>query len=190
MVTKTPAKTISPEEYLAQEEQATERHEYIQGKIKLISGGTPQHSKISFSTVIAFRFALKKQPYEVFHVDQRLWIPSQQIFTYPDVMITAKPLVMLEGRKDTVMNAYLAAEVLSPSTRNYDRGDKFQYYRSIPEFQDYLLIEQDRISVEHYSQIETQKWSLTEYTNIEDAIQFESLGCDIALADIYEDIEL
>ena len=189
MATQTPVKTISPEEYLAQEEQATERHEYIKGEIRLMSGGTPQYSKISFKTAIALSFALKKQPYEIFHVDQRLWIPSQQIHTYPDVMVTHKPLVMLEGRKDTVMNACFVAEVLSPSTRNYDQGDKFQYYRSIPEFQDYLLIEQDRVSVSHYNRIEAQQWRLTEYTNIEDIIQLESLGCEVAIADIYEDVE-
>ena len=190
MATQTPVKTISLEEYFAQEELATERHEYIKGEVRLMAGGTPKHGDISLNTAIAFKFALKKQPYKVYHVDQRLWIPSPQVLTYPDVMIASKPLVMQEGRKDTILNACVVAEVLSPSTRNYDYVEKFQYYRSIPEFQDYLLIEQDRIYVEHYVRVEAKKWSLTEYTEIEDVIKLESVGCEITLADIYEDIEM
>jgi len=190
MTTQTPTKTISPEEYLAQEEQSTERHEYIKGEIKLMAGGTPKHNELSGNSYIALKLALKKCPYTVFHADQRLWIPSQQIFTYPDVMVTTKPLVFQEGRKDTVLNACLIVEVLSLSTRNYDHGEKFQYYRSIPEFQEYLLIEQDRIYVEHYYRVDAKKWSLTEYTEIEDVIALGSVECEISLANIYEDIEL
>ncbi|OKH18437.1 Uma2 family endonuclease [[Limnothrix rosea] IAM M-220] len=189
MATQAPVKTISPEEYLAQEELATERHEYIKGEVRLMSGGTPKHNDLSGNLFVAFKLALKKQPYKVYHVDQRLWIPSQQIFTYPDVMVASKPLVMQEGRKDTILNACLVAEVLSPSTKNYDRSEKFQYYRSISGFQEYLLIEQEQIFVEHYVKVEAKKWSLTEYTEIEDVIKLESIDCEIALADVYEDIE-
>ena len=190
MASQTPVKTISPEEYLAQEEIATERHEYIKGEVRLMAGGTPKHNDLSGNLFVILKLALKKQPYKVFHADQRLWIPSQQIFTYPDVMVASKPLVMQDGRKDTILNACLVAEVLSPSTKNYDRSEKFHYYRSVPEFQEYLLIEQDRVFVEHYMRVETKKWSLTEYTDIDDVITLESVGCEVALADIYEDIEM
>lgn len=190
MTTQTPTKTISPEEYLAQEEQSTERHEYIKGEIKLMVGGSLKHHKLAFNTAIALNFSLKKQPYEILHADMKLWIPSQQIFTYPDVMVAAKPVAMQGGRTDIVPNACLIAEVLSPSTRNYDHGEKFQYYRSIPEFQEYLLIEQDRIYVEHYYRVDAKKWSLTEYTEIGDVIALGSVDCEMAIADIYEDIEL
>ncbi|WP_084176631.1 Uma2 family endonuclease [[Limnothrix rosea] IAM M-220] len=190
MTTQAPTKTVSPEEYLAQEEKATERHEYIQGVVKAMVGGSFTHHKISLNLTISLSMALKKYPYEVCHADMKLWIPLQQVITYPDVMIASKPLVMLEGRKDTVMNACLVAEVLSPSTRNYDHGEKFDYYRSIPEFQEYLLIEQEYVCVKHYVKIGAKKWSLTEYTELDDVIKLESVGCEIALADIYEDIEL
>lgn len=134
MTPQTLAKPISPEAYLAQEEQASDRHEYIQGVIKPMAGGTPIHNEVSGNLYIALKLRLKKSPYRVFHVDQRLWIPSQQIYTYPDVMVTGKPLVLQEGRKDTVLNACLIAEVLSPATKNYDRSEKFHYYRSIQSF--------------------------------------------------------
>lgn len=190
MATRTPVKTISLEEYFAQEEQAKERHEYVKGEIRLMPGGTPRHNDISGNIFIALKLALKKQPYKVYHVDQRLWIPSEEVLTYPDVLIASKPLIFQEGRKDTILNACVVAEVLSPSTRNYDHVTKFQYYRSIPEFQEYLLIEQDRIYVEHYVRIESKKWSLTEYTEIEDVIALQSVGCELALADVYEDVEV
>ncbi|WP_030006612.1 Uma2 family endonuclease [Picosynechococcus sp. NKBG042902] len=190
MTPQTLAKPISPEAYLAQEEQASDRHEYIQGVIKPMAGGTPTHHKLAFNTAITLKIALKKQAYEIFHADQRLWIPSQQIYTYPDVMVTGKPLVLQEGRKDTVLNACLIAEVLSPATKNYDRSEKFHYYRSIPEFQDYLLIEPEWLFVEHYHRQGPKQWSLTEYTAIDEVIHLVSIDCDLALADIYEDIEL
>ncbi|ACB00139.1 MULTISPECIES: Uma2 family endonuclease [Cyanophyceae] len=190
MTPQTLAKPISPEAYLAQEEQASDRHEYIQGVIKPMAGGTPIHNEVSGNLYIALKLRLKKSPYRVFHVDQRLWIPSQQIYTYPDVMVTGKPLVLQEGRKDTVLNACLIAEVLSPATKNYDRSEKFHYYRSIPEFQDYLLIEPEQLFVEHYHRQGPKQWSLTEYTAIDEVIHLVSIDCDLALADIYEDIEL
>lgn len=151
-----------------------------------MAGGTPKHNELSGNLYIALKLTLKKQPYKVFHVDQRLWIPSQQIYTYPDVMVTPVPLMMQEGRKDTVLNACLVAEVLSNSTKNYDRSEKFHYYRSIPEFQEYLLIDQEEIYVEHYQKTNPKQWSLTEYTEIGDVIPLTSVGCEIALADIYD----
>ena len=190
MATQTPVKTISLEEYLAQEEQATERHEYIQGVVKVMVGSSLTHHKISLSLTIALSMALKKQAYEVCHADMKLWIPSKQVITYPDVMVTTKPVAMQEGRTDIILNACLIAEVLSPSTKNYDRSEKFHYYRSISEFQEYLLIEQDRIFVEHYVRTEAKKWSLTEHTEIDDVLKLKSVSCEITLADIYEDIEM
>ncbi|MEB3224352.1 MAG: Uma2 family endonuclease [Synechococcus sp.] len=190
MTPQTLAKPLSPEAYLAQEEQAPDRHEYIQGVIKPMAGGTPIHNEISGNLYVALKLGLKKSPYRVFHVDQRLWIPSQQIYTYPDVMVTGKPLVLQESRKDTVLNACLIAEVLSPTTKNYDRSEKFHYYRSIPEFQDYLLIEPEQLFVEHYHRQSPKQWSLTEYTTIDDVIELEAIDSAIALADIYEDVDL
>lgn len=189
MAPETLLKTITPADYLAQEEQSDTRHEYRNGEIIPMAGGTPKHNQISGNLYIALKLALKKQPYSVFHVDQRLWIPARQFFTYPDVMVTHKPLVMQEGRKDTVLNACLIAEVLSDSTKNYDRGDKFLDYRSIPTFKEYLLIDQHQIYVEHYHQTAVKQWSLTEYTELEDCIALKSLDIELALADIYEDTE-
>lgn len=189
MTTQTLVKPLTPAAYLEQEVASETRNEYRNGEIIPMAGGTPKHNQISGNSYIAFKLALKKQPYAVFHVDQRLWIPAQQIYTYPDVMVTAKPLTLQEGRKDTVLNPCLIAEVLSKSTKNYDRSEKFIYYRSIASFKEYLLIEQDRVYVEHFYQTDLKKWSLTEYTEIDDVIILESVGIELSLADIYEDTE-
>jgi Uma2 family endonuclease len=190
MPTETLVKSLSPQEYLSQEELAIERHEYIKGKLNPMRGGTPRHNTISGNLFINLKLALKKQSYGVFLTDLRLWIPDPEVYTYPDVMVTGKPLVMQAGRKDTVMNVYLIAEVLSPSTKNYDRSEKFDYYRAIPEFQDYLLIEQDRVWVEHYTRLNEKQWNLTQYRELDEVIRLESVGCDVALADIYDDVEI
>ena len=171
-------------------EKAIDRHEYIAGQVRVVLSECLRHSSLGGNVMFALGMALKRKPYYVAHAAQRVWIPLHQVYIYPDVMVASKPLVLQEGRDDTVMNIRFAAEILSLSTKNYDRSEKFHYYRSIPEFQDYLLVAQDRVYVEHYVRLEAKKWSLTEYTEIEDVIQLESVGCEISLADIYEDVEL
>lgn len=112
-----------------------------------MTGGTPNHNEIASNLVALLKATLKQKPYRVFILDQRLWIPGANLYTYPDVMVVPKPLTLQPGRKDTVMNPSLIAAVLSPSTPNYDpcgickaaRSEKFVAYRTIPTFQEYLL---------------------------------------------------
>lgn len=124
----------TPEEYLELEVNSPERHEYIDGQIILMTGGTPNHNQIGGNFYAALNFSLKRQPYRVFVTDQRLWIPNKRIHTYPDVMVIAGQLEFEPGRKDTIMNPVMITEVLSKSTRSYDRDEKFTAYRSIPSF--------------------------------------------------------
>ena len=102
----------SPEEYLEFEVNSELRHEYIDGLIIPMTGGTPNHNKIAGNLYVAIHFALKRQPYEVYYTDQRLWIPKQRIHTYPDVMVVQTPLAFAEGRNDTIINPVMIAEVL------------------------------------------------------------------------------
>src|SRR4028118_1329739 len=141
-------KIYTPEEYLEFEVNSEERHEYINGEIVLMTGGTPNHNQIAGNFYAALNFALKRQPYRVFVTDQRLWIPKKRIYTYPDVMVVQGELQFQEGRTDTITNPVMIAEVLSKSTAGYDRGDKFAAYRTIPSFQEHVLIEQYTMHVE------------------------------------------
>ncbi|MBE9009005.1 Uma2 family endonuclease [Pseudanabaenaceae cyanobacterium LEGE 13415] len=178
----------TPEEYLEAEVQSDERHEYNDGEILLMTGGLPNHNKIAGAFYAALRYALKRQPYETFMADQRLWIPEKKIYTYPDVMILTKPLQYQEGRRDILINPLLIAEVLSKSTQNYDRAGKFSAYRSIPSFQEYLLIDQYSIHVEHYTK-DGERWILVDYEDKNAEITLSSVPCRILVADLYDDID-
>ncbi|WP_017720965.1 nSTAND1 domain-containing NTPase [Kamptonema formosum] len=116
----------------------------------------------------------------------RLWIPRYRIYTYPDVMVIQGEPVYHENRKDTITNPMLIVEVLSKSTKNYDRGDKFEFYRSIPELQEYIMIEQYRFKVEQFAKNSEGKWVLTEYDSADAVLALSSLDFQIPLRDIYE----
>ncbi|HEY9874445.1 MAG TPA: Uma2 family endonuclease, partial [Candidatus Obscuribacterales bacterium] len=112
-------KVYTSEEYIDFEVNSEERHEYINGEIILMTGGTPNHNQIAGNFYAPLNFALKRQPYRVFVTDQRLWITRKRIYTYPDVMVVQGDLQLQEGRRDTITNPLMIAEVLSDSTRNY-----------------------------------------------------------------------
>lgn len=143
-------RTYTREEYLEFEVASEERHEYLDGKIRLMPGGTPDHNDIAGNLYVLLKLGLKGKPCRTFYTDQRLWIPTRNLYTYPDVMVIEKPLQLQTGRTDTVMNPCFIAEVLSKSTQDYDHGGKFSTYRTIESFSEYLLIDQYSIHVEHY----------------------------------------
>jgi Uma2 family endonuclease len=140
-------KIYTAEEYLDLEVNSAIRNEYRNGDIVPMTGGTPNHNDIAGNLYILLKSGLRGKEYRTFYVDQRLWIPSESIYTYPDVMVLSKPLELQTGRTDTVMNPCFIVEVLSKSIQNYDRSEKFVAYRTIPSFREYLLIDQYRVYV-------------------------------------------
>lgn len=182
-------KVYTPDEYLDFEVDSELRHEYIEGEIVPMTGGTPNHNQIALNLSGSLNFALKRQPYRVFVTDQRLWIPRKRIYTYPDVMIVEGELQLQEGRRDTILNPLMMAEVLSPSTRSYDKDEKFAAYRTISTFREYLLIEQSKMHVEHYVKNEQKRWTFSEYDDAEEVVSFNSISFQITLADLYDKVE-
>lgn len=189
MVQAAEKKYYTLEEYLALELHSEERHEYIDGEVVCVTGGTPNHNKIVLNLAASLNLSLKHQPYEVFVADQRLWIPSKRVYTYPDVMVIAQPLEYQEGRRDTLTNPLILVEVLSDSTQNYDRGDKFVAYRTIPTLLEYVLIDQSVSQVERYFKKSPKHWTLTEYDNLQDMLTLESLNFEVAIADLYNKVD-
>ncbi len=181
-------KQYTPEEYLELEATAEERHAYLDGEIILMPGGMPNHNRITGNFYAALNFALKRQPYDVFVTDQRLWIPRKRLYTDPDVMIIQGELQLQEGRKDTLTNPIMIAEVLSNSTEAYDRSGKFAAYRTIPSFQEYVLIDQYDHHVEQYSKTEPRKWIFSEYDGGEAILSLNSVPLEITLADLYDKV--
>lgn len=182
-------KIYTPEGYLEFEVNSEERHEYINGEITLRTGGTPNHNQIAGNFYAALNFALKRQPYRVFVTDQRLWIPQKRIYTYPDVMVVQGALQLQEGRRDTIINPVIIAEVLSASTRSHDKDEKFAAYRTIPTFQEYLLIDQYTMHIEQYLKTEQKRWTFVEYDDADEAVFVNSVPFQITLTDIYDKVE-
>lgn len=183
------ARTFTAKEYLEREILADTRNEFHAGTIVPKPGGTPAHNHITGNLYIQLRLALKKLAYGIFAVNQRLWILEREFYTYPDVMVVGKPLAFQDGRKDTLTNACAIAEVLSESSRSYDMSDKFTASRSLETLQDYLLIDQYRVNVEHRVRRSENEWLITYYDRLNATFQLESCGVTIALADLYEDTE-
>ncbi|MCC3450568.1 MAG: Uma2 family endonuclease [Microcoleus sp. PH2017_39_LGB_O_B] len=189
MIAQVETKTYTAQEYLEAEVNSLDRHEFINGEIILMAGDTPNHNEITSILNAILRVSLKGKPYSIFASDQRLWVPQLNNYTYPDVMVVAKPIELQSGRTDTITNPLLIAEVLSKGTRAYDRDDKFAAYRSIPSFQEYLLIDQYRVQVQQYSKTDANKWIFSEYSCAGDRLMLTSVQVEISVADLYENIE-
>lgn len=181
-------RTYTPEEYLQLEEQAEYKSEYRDGEIIPMTGGTTNHNEISGNIYANLKFGLKKQNYRVYIADVRLWIPRYRLYTYPDVMLIKGEPIYADKGTTTVTNPVMIAEVLSPSTQNYDLGDKFTYYRSIPEMQEYILISQQQQHVIQYTKTEAG-WLLSEYEAEIEAIELSCADLRLELAEIYSGVD-
>ncbi|MEH2350676.1 MAG: Uma2 family endonuclease [Nostoc sp.] len=179
----------TPEEYLELEEVAEYKSEYINGQIIPMAGGTVNHNRISLNLSAALNFAFRQQDYEVFMGDVRLWITQKRTYTYPDVMILAGEPEYFNNRKDIILNPQIIVEVLSKSTKGYDCEDKFQAYRTISTFQEYLLIDQTRIHVDQFSKTGKKQWTLREYDEEDEAIALVSVPFEISLQDLYNKVK-
>ena len=182
-------KIYTPEEYLEFEVNSEERHEFINGEVTCVAGGTPNHNQISLNLGGTLNFELKRQSYRVYVTDQRLWIPKKRIYTYPDVMVIQGELQLQEGRKDTIINPLIIIEVLSKSTRSYDKDEKFSAYRTIPTFQEYILIDQYTMQIEQYFKTGKNSWNFSEYYDANETLSLNSISFEITLEDIYDRVE-
>lgn len=188
MQTQTKERYYSPQEYLELEEAAEYKSEYIDGKIVPMTEGSINHNCIIVNFAAFLKFALRGKGYHLFTSDVRVWIPSYRIYTYPDVMVISGEPVLHENRTDTITNPLMIAEVLSKSTKNYDQGDKFDYYRSIPSFREYVLINQYKFNVQHFAKTADGKWLLTDYQSADSVLPLSAFEFQIQLSDIYEGV--
>ncbi|WP_375511081.1 Uma2 family endonuclease [uncultured Nostoc sp.] len=179
----------TPEEYLELEEAADYKSEYIDGQIISMAGGTANHNRIAGNFYAVLNFAFRQEEYEVFNSDMRLWIHQKRIYTYPDVTVIASEPEFFNNRTDIITNPQVIVEVLSKSTKHYDREDKFQAYRTISTFQEYLLIDQTRIHVDQFSKTGKKQWTLREYDEEDEAIALVTVPFEISLQDLYNKVK-
>ncbi|GAA6621474.1 Uma2 family endonuclease [Scytonema sp. NUACC26] len=188
MQLETQKRSYTPEEYLELEEKAEYKSEYRDGEIIPMTGGTTNHNKIALNLAASLKISLRRKNHDVYIGDVRLWIPKYRQHTYPDVMIIQGKPVYTGTSTTTVMNPMLIAEVLSKSTKNYDQGDKFLYYRSIPEFKEYILIDQYQYYVMQYVKTAEGQWSFTELEGESTVLSLQTIDFQIALNEIYDQV--
>lgn len=187
-------KFYSEEEYWALEETSQVKHEYWDGELWAMSGGTASHSRLSVRIASLCDSQLRGKPCLVYGSDLRVKVAkSRKNFnTYPDVSIACPPFEWEKKRsgvQDTLLNPRVLVEVLSPSTAEYDRTSKFDEYKLIESLTDYILIWQDRVRVEHFHR-ENARWTIDSYTLRSAAFTLPDLEISLALADIYEGLDV
>ena len=184
-------KLYSLEEYLRREERNVYKSEFFNGQIIRRAGEKIKHNLIAGNIFTAIKIAVKNlsQHFLALNSDQKIYIPNKEIVVYPDALVISEKPEYYNNRKDLITNPLLIVEVLSKSTRGYDKGEKFMHYRTIPSFKEYMLIEQDEPKVEIWFRAEENTWKITTITGNNALIQLDSIGISISMSDIYENID-
>ena len=180
---------LTAEQYLEMERTSEFRSEYVNGQVSAMSGGTMNHARIVRNTLSSLSEQLRGQPCEAFANDLRLFCARYNIFSYPDIVSGCGASKFLDERRDTITGATAVVEVLSPGTMNYDRGEKFRYYRSLESFSEYLLLAQDTPRAEHHVCQTDGSWIFREFTSPASVVELNSVGCRLAFETIYEKVE-
>jgi Uma2 family endonuclease len=179
----------TPEEYLDLEAKAEFRSQYGNGVITPVTGGTTNHNRICRNLCTALSIGLKGQDAEVFIADVKVWIPTSSKFRYPDVMVITGEPQYYENRKTTITNPQVIIEVLSDSMEEFDREDKFRLYQSIPAFQEYLLIDQNQIAIDHFYKTQPKHWQIDQFDDQDTEIKMKSIDVTLSISDIYEKVQ-
>jgi Uma2 family endonuclease len=177
---------LTPEQYLEIERKAEYKSEYIDGAMFAMANASRDHARIVTNSVVQLWQQLRGGPCEVVATDLRLHIKAVRVYTYPDIMVICGARGLAGEEEDTAPNPRFIAEVLSDSTKNYDQGEKFRFYRTIPGFCDYLLIAQDSIRAQRYQRRSDGAWILREFASEDDKIQLDSIECRLDLGALYE----
>ena len=181
---------ISIEAYLEMENASYEKHEYYKGEIFAMSGAKVPHNTITGNLFIALGQKLKGKKCKPYNSDQRIHIQSNTLFTYPDISIICGEIITLNNDDYNVLNLTAIIEVLSKSTKNYDRGEKFKLYRDIPTLKEYLLVDSENIHVEVFRLNENKHWELEEYNSVEDVIYIKAINENVLISEIYEGVNV
>jgi Uma2 family endonuclease len=180
-----PKSSLTVEQYLTLERQSETRSEYLNGEVFAMTGASREHNLITGNVFGEIRAQLRGRSCEAYASDMRVAIPGTGLYTYPDVVVACGPPQFEDGELDTLLNPTLIVEVLSASTEDYDRGTKFAHYRTLASLAEYVLVAQDKVHVEHFVR-QAEGWLLTETDDLATTLDLPSIGCKLALADIYE----
>lgn len=181
-----PKPYLSPVEYLALDRAAEERSEYRDGEMFAMPGASRSHSLIATNLVGELSSQLRGRPCDTYNIDMRVWVEATGLYTYPDLsVVCGEPIFGPDGRQDTLRNPTLLVEVLSPSSEAYDRGKKFEHYRAIPSFREYLLVSQESPLVDRFLRQESGIWLYSTTRGLEAEVELSSIGARLALSEVY-----
>ncbi len=181
-------KELSIEEYLKMENASVEKYEYYRGEIFAMSGAKLHHNIIAGNLYATLHAQLKGTGCRPYNSDQRIHIEANTLFTYPDISIICGEVITLNNDQLNVLNPTAIVEVLSASTKTYDRGEKFRLYRAIPTLREYILVDSENIHIEAFRLNEMQRWELEEYESTTAFLPFRSVGEAVPVAEIYQGV--
>jgi Uma2 family endonuclease len=181
---------ITPEEYLAIERKAEYKSEYFNGEMFAMAGASERHATIVANIMYLLVGQLRGRPCKAYSNDLRVRVSPTGLYTYPDVVVTCDQPQLADEHRDTLLNPTLIVEVLSESTKDYDRGGKFEHYRTLASLSEYVLIAQDKCHVEHFARQPDNRWLLAETNRLKDTIHLSSIDCDLALPEVYDKVEM
>lgn len=179
---------LTPEEYLTRERKAITKSEYVGGKIIAMAGASYQHTVITMNISGELYGQLKDREYTVHTNDMRVKASATSSYFYPHIVVVCDKPRFEDDTFDILLNPIVIIEALSPSTEDYDRIDKFSHYQRLASLQEYILVTQDEVHVEHYIRQETL-WKQTEFRSLENVLSLTSIACELFLRDIYRRID-
>jgi Uma2 family endonuclease len=181
---------LTVEEYLHLEKQSSQKYEFYKGEVFAMSGASARHNIISKNLMRDLGNALKGHPCQPYGSDFRVHIPENTLYTYPDISIVCGDIISSEADEESFLHPTIIIEILSPSTKNYDRGEKFKLYRDIPTLKEYILVDSESINIEAWRINEKNKWELHEYNTLNQQLHLPTLSLTIPLTDVYEGTKL
>lgn len=185
-----PKERYTPEQYLEIERQADHKSEYFSGEIVALAGVSEPHALIVWNIAGEFYNQLKGRPCKAYASDMRVKVDATGLYTYPDVVVVCGETRFDDEHKDTLTNPTVLIEVLSKSTEAYDRGEKFLHYRRLESVTDYLLVSQHTARIERFARQGDGQWLHTETSGLGAVVEIASIGCRLALSDVYDKVEL
>jgi len=185
MTLRQPKTGYTPEEYLTIEREAEFKSEYFDGEMFAMTGASRKHNLIAVNVVANLYNQLKKTHCEVYTNDMRVKVSPTGLYTYPDIVIVCDTPQFEDSESDTLINPLVIIEILSPSTESYDRGKKFENYRTLPSLAEYIMIAQNRRYIEHYIRKSDNTWLFSETRDMADEVQIASVECVLSLEEMY-----
>lgn len=184
-----PPQRMSEEAYLAFERQAEGRHEYVNGEVYAMPEGSMAHARVAANLIVALQTRLRGSGCMPTTSDQRVFVPSTGLYTYPDVSVTCGEPERHPKDKETLTNPSLLVEVLSPTTEAYDRGAKFAHYRSIPSLRAYALVSPEARTVEVFERAASGGWRIPDPAGPGQSLRLATFELELVADELFEDLD-